>query len=316
MSGIRLRADVAPLILAVFAAFAVAGCRTVPVDEHQAVVEQLEVTSSQLALTEQRLARREERIKALNTDVATLEDDLELALRQLGQLREDRLDMQETISGLETELARLQNAMRRADEAPATPERAAGNEPQDALAAALAGTGGFQRVRRIGFQNDPRATARFAGATPGIAVDTEHDAPILYDSRLDYENTLAYLTIVDPEGRHPRLRLTTQYTTSVQPAYVRTAFMTVEGGDPVDPVDPIVLSGEPIRQTDGTLLREALTTNADRTLVDRLAAMISSGRLRVTFVGANGQHTHRPSVAERAALSNILFAFIDLGGVR
>jgi hypothetical protein len=102
----------------------------------------------------------------------------------------------------------------------------------------------------------------------------------------------------------------------VEPLYLRTAFITIEGGDPIDPIDPIVLSGEPERLTDGVRLLEALTMNADRDLIERLSAMISSSRFRVTFIGMNQQLTHQPSVAERAAMSNMLFAFIDLGGVR
>jgi hypothetical protein len=146
-------------------------------------------------------------------------------------------------------------------------------------------------------------------------VDTE-GVPELYDTRLEYDQTMVYLSVVDPEGRRPHLRLTAQHVSDTGPIALRTAFISIEGGDPIDPIDPIVLLAPATRQTDGVLYREALDTTADRALLDRLTTMISSTRFQVTFVGESGQYTHRPTVAERAAMSNILFAFIDLGGLR
>jgi hypothetical protein len=60
------------------------------------------------------------------------------------------------------------------------------------------------------------------------------------------------------------------------------------------------------------VVREALSIDADDDLVDRLSQMLSSSRFSVTYVGIAGQQTHYPSVAERSAMSNILFAYFDL----
>ncbi|MFW5683302.1 MAG: hypothetical protein ACOC1I_00475 [Spirochaetota bacterium] len=314
---------------------ALTGCRTVPLEQHEAALDEIERLSSDLAAAGAEIDAREQRIADLETEAEALREelrrardesdrlqsDLDVALNRLGGLREERLDLQQEITAIEQQVEELRSAAiaaQRAAEAVEAAEAAArdgGIDPPDAMAAALRGGGGFSRIRDLGFQNDPRAAARLSAAAPGIGVDVSIGVPILYDSRLDYEKTAVYLSIVDPEGRRPRLRLTAQYSTEVEPLYLRTAFITIEGGDPVDPIDPIVLSGEPVRQTDGELLREALEMNAEGELVDRLSTMISSRRFQVTFVGLSEQHTHRPSVSERSAMSNMLFAFIDLGGV-
>lgn len=319
------------------------GCRTVPQAEYDALEEELEAVSGELenALesAEERAQRRENQIAALEEQVAELErqlareeadaaslsEDLELALQQLGTLREERLDLQEELLELTAELERLHDAAAggrsaRGDAGTAesagvrTPESGARTAP-DALGAAFRGADGFDRVRDLGLRNDPRATARFAQAAPGIGVDTAEGVPLLYDARLDYEETLVYLAIADPEGR-PRLRLTAQHLSEVEPLYLQTAFITIEGGDPVDPLDPIVLSGTPVRETDGTTVREALVMTARGDMLDRLSTMIGSRRFTVTFLGSDEQITHRPSVAERAAMSNMLFAYLDLRGER
>jgi TolA-binding protein len=335
MSSFRLPA--APLIVAaILVLVALGGCSTVPLDDHQAALDEIDRLDDELEDARGTIADRDDRIAALREEVASLTDalereradaagirgDLDVALRQLGTLREDRLDLRDELDDLETEIERLRStaiASQRAAEAVDAAERASRpteRTPQDAFGAAADGGDGFSRVRSLGFQNDPRAAARLSAAAPGVGVDTDSGVPVLYDSRLDYDDTLAYLSIVDPEGRRPRLHITAQYVTDTDPLYLRTALITIEGGDPVDPVDPIVISGEPERETDGRRLLEALSVSADRGLIDRLSAMISSSRFRVTFVGMNDQHTYQPSVAERTAMSNMLFAFIDLGGVR
>lgn len=335
MSSFR-RSAATLLVASILVGITLGSCRTVPLDEHEAALEQIESLDEQLARARDEVDGRDARIEELEAEVASLSSalarerrdaaeirsDLDVALAQLGSLREDRLDLRDELDDLEEELERLRSAAiaaERAQEAVSAAERASmpdDGEGADTLAAALAGRGGFTRVRDLGLQNDPRAAARLSAAAPGVGVDTRSGAPVLYDSRLDYDETLAYLTILDPQGRRPRLRLTAQYATTSDPFYLQTAFITVEGGDPVDPVDPIVVTGEPHRETDGATLLEAITMNADRTLIERLSSMVSSSRFRITYIGMDGQHTHAPSVAERAAMSNMLFAFIDLGGVR
>ena len=335
MSSYR-RPAVTLLVATILTGITLGACRTVPLDEHEAAIDRIESLDEELAQARDEIDTRDGRIRELEAEVASLTDaleqerreaseirsDLDVALEQLGTLREDRLDLRDELDDLDEQLERLRSAAitaERTREAVASAERAAmpdGEAAANTLAAALAGRGGFSRVRDLGLQNDPRAAARLSAAAPGVGVDTSSGSPVLYDSRLDYEETLAYLSIVDPEGRRPRLRLTAQYATSTDPFYLQTAFITIEGGDPVDPIDPIVVTGDPRRETDGATLLESITINADRALIERLSSMISSSRFRVTFIGMDDQHTHAPSVAERAAMSNILFAFIDLGGVR
>jgi hypothetical protein len=306
----------------------------VPLDEHRSALEQIDRLSARLGEARDELRVREQRLSELQSDIRTLQaelrserreterlrDDLDVALQQLGTLRERRFELQDELERIRAQLDELQGAAiaaGRAQESVRTAESSSARSLSsvDATAAALRGGGGFNSVRRIGFQNDPRAAARLSGTAPGIGVDTSLGVPVLYDSRLDYDETLVFLSIIDPDGRRPRLRLTTQYTTDAAPLYLRTAFITIEGADPVDPLDPIVLANDAIRETDGAQLREALNVDADAGLVDRLSTMISSSRFQVTFVGMNEQHTHRPSIAERSAMSNMLFAFIDLGGI-
>lgn len=324
------------LVTSILTGITLISCRTVPLDEHEAALERIETLDTRLAQARDEIDDRDERIEELESEVARLADalererreaaeirsDLDVALAQLGSLREDRLDLRDELDDLEGELERLRSAAiaaERAEQAVRAAERASLPDEgarADTRAAALAGRGGFTRVRTLGMQNDPRAAARLSAAAPGIGVDTSSGTPVLYDSRLDYDETLAYLSILEPEGRRPRLKLTAQYATTSEPFYLQTAFITVEGGDPVDPIDPVVVTGEPERETDGARLLESLTMSADGALIERLSSMLSSSRFRVTFIGMDGQHTHAPSVAERAAMSNILFAFIDLGGGR
>ncbi len=320
MSKIRRPAGASSAITLLLFAVALSGCRTVPVEEYEALERGLDAVTADLAAADRAISERDAQIESLTAQIAGLretlgrqrsltsavESDLELALRQLGALREDRLDLRDDIGELERELGRLREASvaGRAEEA-----------APDSAATGNGAAGAFSRVRTIGLQNDPVAARRLSGAAPGIGVDTD-DVPVLYDSRLEYDRTMIYLTVVDPESRRPRLRLTVQFVSDAAPIALESAVISTEGGDPIDPIDPVVLTGSPIRQTDGKLLREALVTNTDRDLLDRLSTMISSSRIQVTFVGDLAQHTHRPSVAERAAMSNILFAFIDLGGLR
>lgn len=302
-------------------AVTLSGCRTVPQEEFDVAIEEVERLSEEVVARDRQIQALEDRITELEEEIeehrleeSVLRDDLALALRRLGETREQRFALEAEIDALSTELARAQRA---AEPVPVRqPDASEPISPPDARATALGGGGGFTRVTNVGFRNDPRAASRLSAAAPGIGVDTEAGVQVLYDSRIDYEATAIYLAIVDPEGRSPRLRVTTQYTTDDEPIYLRSAIVTIEGADPIDPIDPIVLSGEVVRETDGELLREALLIDADRTLIDRLTNMVSSNSFQVTFIGLDEQLTHRPTVAERAAMANILFAFIDLGGVR
>ena len=335
MASAARAASIRTHLLALAAVVLISACATVPQEEYDLVAVDLENAQTRIDEQDAELASQADQIAQLQADLqsarqsaalssdeaAKLQDDLNVVLVQLGEARESRLALQDEIDDLERQIERLGTAAaaaQRVEESVAA-ETASGLgdlEAPDALAAAIQGGSGFARVSSLGLQDDARARARLAIAAPGIGVDSSRATPVLHDTRLEYDSTILYLTIIDPQGRRPRLELTAQYATDVEPLYLRTAFVTIDGGDPIDPVDPIVLAGETIRQTDGTILREAITIDADRSLVNRLSSMVSSDQFRVTYVGLNRQITHQPSVAERAALSNILFAYIDLGGLR
>lgn len=302
---------------------ALAGCATVPQEEHQSALDRISLLESELEALEQELAEREEAIEraeaAANDQeaaAAQAEADLAIALAQLGTLREERQELLDTVAALEETVqsggAQSIASVLLQDEAAA--DEARGREPESALAEALAGRGGFLRTEEIGLRNMPRIASRYAAAAPGIAADLEFGTPRLFDARLDYEQTALFLTITDPAGNRPTLTLHSQYVTDEVPLYVRSVFISMQGRDPVDPIDPIVLTGDPVRRTDGEKLLETITSEVRGDLADRLTTMVSSNRFTVTFVGIGAQYSHRPSVSERAALSNILFAYFDLAG--
>lgn len=306
----------------------VAGCATVPQAQFDAAEQRIAELEAENTDLRARLAANERARDALvvdlnraNSTIAGLQSELEalgadraLALAQLGGLREERIELIERIGLLEDEAV----ALRLAAEIESPPEDSASiaRSPQERLTEALSGGDGFRRVDRIGLQNDPRLAARFANAAPGIAADTAEDTPLLFDIRLDYRQTIVFLTIHDPAGRAPELRVNVQYVSDREPLHIRAAVLTIEGIDPVAPIEPIVLSERVIRETDGTILREGFVLPADRSIVDRLATILTGGRFTVTMLGTTRQVQHRPSTAERAAMSNILFAYLDIGGLR
>ena len=317
---------IAPLLLAV-------SCATVPEEEFLAERERALLLADELLTAEEHLAesrrtereqqaeiaqleaeldRQEEQTEAALSDLEAVRTELEGVRERLSATEDDQADNIAMIVRMSEQIEQLELALDEiaGSDGPEDPERS----PADALSEALSGGAGFQRIARIGFTPEPRS-GRLVDA-PGIAVDSSSGTDVLYDIRLDYLQTMAYLTIEDPTGRNPALRLTTQYVTRSEPLWAQTAFIAIEGLDPVDPVDPIVLNVTPRRQTDGSNLVEQFSVAVDRQMVSRLSSMLSSQKFTVTFVGPTGQQTHRPSVAERAAMSNILFSFIDLGGLR
>ena len=187
---------------------------------------------------------------------------------------------------------------------------------QAALTNALGGLGGFRRVEDLGFQSDARLGSRLAVTGSGLAVDSTGEEPVLFDVNLSLDSSLVYLTIADPAGRDPRLVLTVQYVSDVRPLYAQTAFISIQGSDPIDPVDPVIFTGSPKRETDGVRVREAFSREVDRQLLNRISTMLSSSAFTSSFVGTVGRDSHRPSTAEREAMSRVLFAYIDLGGYR
>ncbi len=308
------------LLLAASAAIvtSLSGCRTPPAEElstpeDQCLSDEIRQLENELTRATAGLAERDERIARLETDFEGLQDALTRALGQLGTLREDRLDLQHELDGLERELDRLRAAagvIEVVEPVPATLETdtdSAPPEPSDDPR--------LERVPYIGLRNDPRAAQRLASSAPGIGVDTAQTPPVMFDTRLQLDQTGVYLSIADPE-KEARLILTVQYVDRDTPFGLQAAFITTEGGDPIDPIEPIVLDSEPIRETDGTLLREALVKEADASTTSRLTAMLGSRHFLVTLVGDNGRIVYRPSVPERAAMSNMIYAFIDLGGLQ
>ena len=187
---------------------------------------------------------------------------------------------------------------------------------QAALTNALGGLGGFRRVEDLGFQSDARLGSRLAVTGSGLAVDSTGEEPVLFDVNLSLDSSLVYLTIADPAGRDPRLVLTVQYVSDVRPLYAQTAFISIQGSDPIDPVDPVIFTGSPKRETDGVRVREAFSREVDRQLLNRISTMLSSSAFTSTFIGTVGRDSHRPNTAEREAMSRVLFAYIDLGGYR
>jgi hypothetical protein len=312
------RSAVSRAAVLVLAAVAIVSCASVNEAEHQAALERNRELETRIAVLEQELAIQQNEIAALENQVdgaREVDGQRELALQQLGELRANRRELIERIEELETAIISGSPeaiASLRLSDTAATAESRVPRTPEGAMADALAGGGGFLPVATVGLENEPRVAARFAARAPGIAADRVLGVPRLFDARPDYEETLTYLTIIDPAGTRPRLRLTSQYISSLAPLYLRTVFISIEGVDPVDPIDPIVLAGDASRQTDGEVVREALSVEADDDLVNRLSQMLSSARFSVTFVGIAGQQTYSPSVAERSAMSNILFAYFDL----
>lgn len=310
---------VAPALLLAFivgVATFFTGCRTAPAEEPSVsevhdLTDELRQLESELDRAATDLAERDEQIARLEADFESLQSDLSRALGQLGTLREDRLDLQQELAGLERELNRVRDAAgvtRRPE--PADPAPGAGESlrlPQERTQ--------YERVPHLGLRNDPRAARQLASSAPGVGLDTTHLPPVMFDTRLSLDQTGVYLSIVDPE-HEPRLVLTVQYIDTDTPLWLHTALVTTEGGDPVDPIEPIVLEGEPIRQTDGRLLREALVKVTDTSATTRLTSMLSSQHLLLTLLGDGEPVSYRPSVSERAAMSNMIYAFIDLGGFR
>ena len=180
----------------------------------------------------------------------------------------------------------------------------------------MGGLGGFRQVDNLGFQSDSRLGSRLAVAGSGFAVDSTGEEPVLFDTELSFDSSLIYLTITDPASRDLRLILTVQYVSDVRPLYAQTAFISIEGNDPIDPVDPVIFTGSPQRESDGVRVREAFSREVDRALLHRISGMLSSSSFTSTFVGTVGKESHRPTMAERAAMSRVLFAYIDLGGYR
>ncbi len=294
------------------------GCRTAPsegssVSDEHVLNDELRQLESELDRTATDLAERDEQLARLEADFESLQSDLSRALYQLGALREDRLDLQQELAGLERELSRLRDAAGVAGRRePAHPSGAL--KADESVLRPLEGAQ-FERVPYLGLRNDPREAQRLASSAPGVGVDTTHRLPIMFDTRLSLDQTGVYLTIVDPE-HEPRLVLTVQYVDTDTPLWLHTALITTEGGDPVDPIEPFVFEGESIRQTDGRLLREALVKVTDASATTRLTSMLSSQHLLLMLLGEGDPVSYRPSVSERAAMSNMIYAFIDLGGFR
>ena len=301
-------------------------------EQHE--IRRLEAELRDAAVELDAQAGEREALRATVTDLTETVASLREEIRRLESQLETVADAQDAeVSSLRAEreallldLARISNAAEIAASQAAARSgpgaiRGSSRDATDdstaarALAEALAGLGGFREVPEFGYRADRRLTTRLAAAGTGLAVDSSSDLPVLFDTALDYTGSLIYLSVLDPAGPDPRLLLTTQYVSDVRPLYAQTAFISALGGDPVDPLEPIVFTGSPVRETDGTRLREAFTREVDRALLNRLSAMLSARGFSGTFVGTTGQEAHHPTLVEREAMSRVLFAFIDLGGL-
>ena len=298
------------IILIALGGHILGGCRTASVHVEVPAGPETDPAAEALQRARDEVAERDQRITHLEAARNTARDDLDRALTELAQLREERLALLHEVDRLRLVERGLREAAT-ANAQGAHPALPTDQTVDDAHPGADA-TGTFVTITRAGYHADPRAAGRLAAWSPGIAVDTAGPVPILFDTRHRYNTTMAHLTIEDPQGRSPQLVLTVQHVSERSPLLLHTAVLTVEGGDPVDPIEPIVLSGEGRRETDGRLFIESLRLAADAPVARRLAAMISSPRLVLTFVGTLGERIYRPPVSERAAMANIIFAFMDL----
>jgi hypothetical protein len=286
----------------------------------------------QEAIATEARAERDEEIAALKSerdsllmDLARLSNAAEVAASQAAAAQ---VEAQEAADAAAQAQARLAEQIQETEELASRVAVQAEREKADseaaatvaanreALADAIDGLGGFRPVETLGFTTDARMGARLAVAGSGLAVDTSGDAPVLYDQSLQFDSSLVYLTITDPAGNDPVLTLTVQYVSDERPLYTRTAFISIEGHDPIDPIDPVIFTGTPERKTDGERVLESFSRSVDRQLLAQISRMLSSENFASTFVGTVGRDSHEPSSAEREALSRVLFAFIDLGGFR
>lgn len=328
------------LLSAITATVLLTGCRSAPeapledAASGDVVVispeeQRLALLEADLARTQEELAGERERANELQAQVDELlntKADLEATIAETETRARDAStaydqELDELRAERESLLADLERLATAAQTPPPTSvasgtAASGGSGNQEALAEALSGRSGFRRVESFARENDRRLAARLAVDGSGLAVDASGSTPVLFDPTLSFETSLIYLTIVDPGGRDPQLILTVQYVSDVRPLYAQTAFITIDGADPIDPVDPIIFSGNPVRETDGVRVRELFSREVNRTMLTRISSMLSASGFRSTFVGTIGRASHTPTAVERQAMSRVLFAFIDLGGYR
>jgi len=338
----------AHVCVAILCAWILTGCVTR--SDLDAAQEEILGLEQSLQASQAELAQRQADLEASEEEVAVLEENIAELNRELLAAESDAEEAdaarRDEIAALESELVSLQvdfdrlsraldaaavaadeqriraeEAERRLDLAlnppeivPSEEQIAAERAAKRALEEARAG-GDYQRIPAIGFTMDERLTRRLDLASSGLAVDSTGAVPVLYDPGLSYRDSAIYLTVDDPLGQ-PVLRLTVQYVSETSPLHAQTSFISIEGSDPLDPVDPIVFSSNPVRETDGRYLREAFSVPVDRSLLNRVSRMLSSGTFSSTFVGSAERETHVPGRSERNAMSRVLFAFLDLGGYR
>ena len=296
-------------------------------DELQVRDEQSAQLEDQVSALQVTVLEMEAELRELRVQVATTGDEGAAEIESLKTEREALLlDLERLATAAEIAAAQAAQAM--AAQAEAARFEAAASDAssaevartastnQAALTNALGGLGGFRRVEDLGYQSDSRLGSRLAVTGSGLAVDSTGEKPVLFDAELSFESSLIYLTITDPAGRDPQLVLTVQYVSDLRPLYTQTAFISIQGNDPIDPIDPVIFTGNPERETDGVRIREAFSRDVDRLLLNRISGMLSSGTFTSTFVGTVGRESHRPNTAEREAMSRVLFAYIDLGGYR
>ncbi|MFW5717476.1 MAG: hypothetical protein ACOC0E_08525, partial [Spirochaetota bacterium] len=108
------RPAVTLLAASILTGITLGSCRTVPLDEHEAALEQIATLDERLAQARDEVDERDERIEELESEAARLADalererreaaeirsDLDVALEQLGTLREDRLDLRDELDDL------------------------------------------------------------------------------------------------------------------------------------------------------------------------------------------------------------------------
>ncbi|MEE8441550.1 MAG: hypothetical protein V3S41_07505, partial [Spirochaetia bacterium] len=299
-------------------------------EQLQLIRGELEAQSATSAELRTRLSALQQTVVEMEVEIAVLQEQAAIAAGghedEIKSLKSEReallLDLERLAGAAEIAAAQAAQALAALSETVASPSdgesspTGSASASQAALIDALGGLGGFRRVEELGFQGDSRLASRLAVTGSGLAVDSTGEEPLLFDAGLSFDSSLVYLTITDPAGRDPGLVLTVQYVSDLRPLYAQTAFISIQGNDPIDPIDPVIFTRSPERETDGVRIREAFSREVDRQLLNRISVMLTSSGFTTTFVGTAGRESYRPTVAERAAISRVLFAYIDLGGYR
>lgn len=188
--------------------------------------------------------------------------------------------------------------------APSAPDRAAVSEPRNAQSIAS------RRELGAGSRLGPLQISAGTGAAALSQLVESEDAGTrrLYDSRLDYSRTAAYLAAELTEP--PLLILVAQLVGRERPSFVQGASLLIGEESEIE------LNGEIERRRTGELIREAVVIEVDEELARHLSDVPSSASVRIRFETVAGSVEHELSATEQSAVANVLVAYLDIGGMR